>query len=98
MPVIEAIAPDYIDEVDFIAVAWKGSFEDTAEEAARLIPSGNVRWGLDESEEIFAAFGINYQPASVFVTHDGIFAAGWAGARGEEETRAALDQLVAAGK
>lgn len=95
MPVVEAIAPDYVDDVTFLAIAWKGTLEDTRDEAARLIPSGNIKWGLDEGEDIFAAYGVPYQPVTVLVTHDDIVLASWPGVLPEAEIRAQLDALVA---
>ncbi len=79
----------------FLAVAWKGSMEDTASRAAQLLTSGNVRWGLDAEEAIFSAYGVPYQPVSYLITHDGIVKTSWAGAVGEAELRAELDALVA---
>jgi hypothetical protein len=69
--------------------------EDTASRAAELLTSGNVRWGLDAEEAIFAAYGVPYQPVSYLITHDGIVKTSWAGAVGEAELRAELDALVA---
>ncbi|MDH5420778.1 MAG: hypothetical protein OEY55_03140 [Acidimicrobiia bacterium] len=79
----------------FLAVAWKGSMEDTASRAAQLLTSGNVLWGLDAEEAVFSAYGVPYQPVSVLITHDGIVKTSWAGAVGEAELRAELDALVA---
>ncbi len=78
----------------FVAVAWKGSAEDTAERAGELIPSGNILWGLDEEQLIFSAYGVPYQPVSVLITHDGIVKTSWAGTRSEADLRAELDALV----
>lgn len=79
----------------FLAVAWKGSLADTAAKAEQLLTSGNVLWGLDETEVVFSAYGVPYQPVSVLITHDGIIKTSWAGAVGEAELRAELDALVA---
>lgn len=97
MPVVDNLATEYGDRVAFVAPAWKGTLEDTAARAAELLPSGEVRWGLDEEEEVFEAFGIPYQPATVLIDSGGRIVDSWAGARSEEEMRSALDSLVAEG-
>jgi len=94
LPVIEAIAPDYVDDVTFLAVAWKGTLEDTRDEAARLIPSGNVKWGLDADEEVFGLYGVPYQPVTVLVTHDNIVKTSWPGVLSEAEIRAEIESLI----
>ena len=81
----------------FIAPAWKGTPEDTAARAAEFLPSGEVRWGLDEDEEVFEAFGIPYQPATVLIDSAGRIVESWAGARSEDEMRSALESLAASG-
>ena len=88
------VAQDYADEVEFVAVAWKSDQASTASRAAEIMPSGVIRWGLDESEAVFAAYGIPYQPWTVLVV-DGVEVTRWAGALGEAEIRANLDALVA---
>lgn len=95
MPVIDKVSADYADRISFLAVAWKGTEEDTRTRAAELIPSGRIKWGLDADERIFDLYGIPYQPASVLVTHDGIVFDRWDGAAGEAELRSQLDALVA---
>ncbi|MGH8923504.1 MAG: TlpA family protein disulfide reductase [Acidimicrobiia bacterium] len=77
-------------------MAWKGTPEATAERATELIPSGAVVWGLDTEEEIFALYGIPYQPATVLIGADKTIFDRWAGARTEEETRAAIEALLTA--
>ncbi len=59
-----------------------------------MFASGNVQWGLDEDEDIFAKYGVPYQPATVLITADMRVADAWAGALSEEEIRAKLDQLL----
>ncbi|HUO46109.1 MAG TPA: hypothetical protein VM470_04695 [Acidimicrobiia bacterium] len=95
MPVIDQLAAEYGQEVAFVAPAWKGTAEATAARAAELLPSGSVMWGLDASEEIFALYGIPYQPATVLISADGEAVDRWSGARGEEEMRAAIESLIA---
>jgi hypothetical protein len=94
LPVVDQLAAEYQDRVDFVAVAWKSSFDATAARAAELMPSGAIKWGLDESEGIFAAYGVPYQPVTVLVA-GGVEVNRWPGALSAEEIRAELDTLVA---
>ncbi len=91
------MAAEYADQVEFIAVGWKSSFDATAARAADLMPSGNIRWGLDESEEIFGIYGVPYQPVTVLITGSDVEVNRWPGARSETEIRQALDDLIALG-
>lgn len=86
---------DYADKVDFVAVAWRGTQADTAAQAAALMPSGNIKWGLDAGEEIFAAYGVPYQPVTVLISADRVVVGGWPGLQDEAGIRAALDMLIA---
>lgn len=97
MPVVDQIAADYGDKVDFVAVAWRGTLEDTAERAAELMPSGVIKWGLDETEEIFNLYGVPYQPVTVLIGADQTVVEAWAGLKEHDEIVAALDALIAAG-
>ena len=94
MPVVDALAGEYSDRVAFVAPAWKASFDATADQAARLLPSGDVRWGLDESEGIFQAYGVPYQPATVLIGADGTIVESWLGARDEAAMRQAIESLL----
>jgi hypothetical protein len=95
LPVVDNLASEYGQRVAFVAPAWKGTLEDTAARAAELMPSGEILWGLDEEEEVFGAFGIPYQPATVLIDSEGRIVDSWAGARSEAEMRSALESLVA---
>ena len=77
-----------------MAPAWKASFDATARQAARLLPSGDVRWGLDESQGIFEAFGVPYQPATVLIGADGTVVESWLGARDEAAMRQSIEALL----
>ncbi len=94
MPVVDEISGDYAGEVSFLAVAWKGSLEDTADVAADLMPSGRIKWGLDAEEAIFAAYGVPYQPVTVMIGADKTIVDAWPGALSEDEIRAKLDALL----
>ncbi|HEX2152799.1 MAG TPA: hypothetical protein VHL52_02355 [Acidimicrobiia bacterium] len=95
MPVVDQLAADYSDRVAFVAPAWKGTLDDTAARAAELLPSGEVEWGLDEDESIFAAYGVPYQPVTFLIRSDQTVAESWQGARTEAEMRAAIESLLA---
>jgi hypothetical protein len=94
LPVVDRIAADYADRVDFVAPAWKSSFALTEARANELFESGQVMWGLDEDEDIFSAYGVPYQPVTVLIAADDTVVEAWSGIRSEEEIRAALDDLI----
>jgi hypothetical protein len=94
LPVIERIAQEYGDRIAFVAVAWKGTFEETAERAAELIPSGVIKWGLDEEEEVFSLFAVPYQPHTVLITNEKTIHNRWPGVKPEDEIRAELKELL----
>lgn len=95
MPVVDRLAAEYGDRVAFVAPAWKGTAEATAERAAELLSSGSVQWGLDEDESIFSAYGIPYQPVTVLISAEGEVVDSWAGARPGSEMREAIESLIA---
>lgn len=95
MPVVDRLSIEYSDRVRFLAPAWKASFAATAEQAAELLPSGNVAWGLDGSEEVFSLYGVPYQPATVLIAADGTVVESWPGARSEEQMRESIEALIA---
>lgn len=94
MPVIDSLAAEYSDRIDFVAPAWKSSLEATAARAGELMPSGMIQWGLDANEEIFQLYGVPYQPVSVLIAADQTVVEAWDGLRPEAEIRAALDDLI----
>lgn len=95
LPVVDSLAAEYSDQVDFVAPAWKSSFELTQERARELFQSGQIMWGLDADEEIFGLYGVPYQPVTVLIAGDQTVVEAWDGLRAEDEIRAALDNLVA---
>lgn len=88
---IDAVASDYQDTIEFVAVAGRSDFEPTAKRAEELL-TDNVAWGLDES--VWGLYDILGQPASVMITGDDIIVEGWYGALGEEELRKKFDLLA----
>ncbi|HJQ76917.1 MAG TPA: hypothetical protein VJ948_06600 [Acidimicrobiia bacterium] len=97
MPVVDSLAAEYGDRVDFVAPAWNSSLEATRARAEELFQSGQIKWGLDESEVIFQAYGVPYQPVTVLIAADRTVVEAWDGLRAEEEIREALDRLLALG-
>lgn len=97
MPVVDKVAAEYADQIEFIAVAWQSTYDKTATRAAELLPSGRVRWGLDEQADVFSAYGIPYQPVTVLITGTDVEVDRWPGARSESDIRQALDDLIALG-
>jgi hypothetical protein len=95
LPVVDSLAAEYGDRVDFVAPAWKSSFELTQARASELFHSGQIRWGLDEDEDIFDLYGIPYQPVTVLIAADGTVVEAWDGLRAEADIRMALDELIA---
>jgi hypothetical protein len=95
LPVIDELSNEYADQVTFVAAAWKGTFDATAARAQELLPSGNVQWGLDETEAIFSAYGVPYQPVTVMIGSDKTIVDSWAGVLGEDELRTKMDTLAA---
>lgn len=94
MPVVDKLAAEYGDRVAFVAPAWKGTPEATAERAAQLFESGEVAWGLDSDQSVFAAYGIPYQPATVLIGSNGQVVESWLGARRERAMRASIESLL----
>ena len=95
MPVVDALAAEYGDEVDFVAPAWKSNLEAARARANELFLSGKIQWGLDEQERIFELYGVPYQPVTVLIAGDQTVVEAWAGIRSEDEIRAAIDNLIA---
>lgn len=95
MPVVDKLAAEYADRVDFVAPAWKSSFELTEARALELFQSGEIMWGLDEEQTIFGLYGVPYQPVTVLIAADDTVVQAWPGIRDEAEIRAALDELIA---
>jgi hypothetical protein len=94
LPVVDSLAAEYSEDVDFVAPAWKSTFEATERRAEELFPSESIKWGLDEGEEIFSLYGVPYQPVTVLIAADGTVVESWDGLRAEDEIRAALDDLI----
>lgn len=92
MPVIDSIAPDYQDDVTFLAIAGRASLDATTARAADLLPSGQVQWALDES--VWEAYEVLGQPVTFVISHDGVIVDNWYGLRTESDIRSVLDELA----
>lgn len=98
LPVVDGIAADYEDRVEFIAPVWRSVPESAETAAAELMPSGAIRWGLDNEEVIFELYGVPYQPVTVLIAADQTVFDQWAGVRKAEEIREALDEVLSVGE
>lgn len=94
LPVVDRIAAEYVDRVDFIAPVWKSDEDAATEAAATLFPSGQIRWGMDSEEVIFGLYGVPYQPVTVLIAADQTVVEAWPGVRSEELIRQSLDDLL----
>ena len=93
MPVVDELSKEFGDQVAFVAPAWKASFERTLAKATELLSAGNVEWGLDRDEEVFALYGVTYQPAGVLIV-DGVIIDQWPGGLGAEALRERVEYLA----
>lgn len=94
MPVVDSLAAEYSDQVDFVAPAWNGTFEATEARADELFQSGEIMWGLDEDEDIFELYGVPYQPVTFLIAADDTIVDTWSGLREEPEIRAGIEGLI----
>ena len=62
--------------------------------AEELFLSGEVKWGLDAEEVVFALYGVPYQPVTVLIAADQTVVEAWPGIRSEDEIRDALENLI----
>ena len=92
MPVVDALAQEFQGRLDVVAIAWQASFERTEAAARELLPSGAVRWTLDD--DAFGPFEVTYQPVAVMAT-GGVEVQRWFGALGEAELRQAIEEVLA---
>lgn len=91
MPVVADLAPDYTDDVAFVAVAGRADFEPTAAVAEQLF-GDRLMWGLDD--DLWATYQVPGQPTTVLVV-DGVEVDRWFGALGEEALRSRIERAIA---
>jgi hypothetical protein len=78
--------------VTFFGVAWKASEDECREYVARFdVPYGNA---LDEDEDVFEAFSVPYQPATVLITARGRIFHRFAGPVEARELAATLREMI----
>ena len=94
MPVIDQLATEYQDRVAFVATAWKASLDATRQRARQLLPSGVVKWGLDEQQRIFSAYGVGYQPVTILIGADKTIVKSLFGAQGASSLRSGIEELL----
>ena len=63
---MDKVAQEFVGRVDVIAVGGWSTYEATARGAARLLPSGAVRWGFDEGL-VSSAYDVTGVPTVVAV-------------------------------
>jgi hypothetical protein len=94
LPVVDNLAAEYSEKVDFVAPAWKASFEATEARADELFRSGSVLWGLYEGGEVFSAYGVTGQPVTFLIDPERRIVDTWFGLRTEPEIRSAIESLT----
>ena len=92
MPVVDALASEFADQVTFLAIAGRASLDATTPRAAQLLPSGHVLWSLDES--VWETYGVFGQPVTFLISADDVLLDQTFGFRGEAEIRANVDRLL----
>ena len=90
MPVVDAVAADYQDDVTFLAVAGKAGLEATAQ-AAQSLFSDNLEWGLDDS--VWDLYGIPGQPTTILISQ-GVVVDTWFGVNDEQFLRERIEELI----
>ncbi len=88
------LAAEYQDRVAFVAPAWKSGLSETSRRADQLLPGGLVKWGLDERERVFSAFGVGYQPVTVLIGADKTIVKQLFGGQGRSAIQAAIEELL----
>lgn len=91
MPVIDAVASDYLEDITFLAVAGKSSFGESAARVGDWFSPDRILWGYDD--DLWETYRAGYQPVSFLISSDDVIVDAWFGPAGEEQLRAALDRL-----
>ena len=91
MPLIDAVASDYVEDIIFLAVAGKSSAEKSAQRVGDWFDPDRILWGYDD--EIWELYRVGYQPVSVLISSDDVIVDGWFGPADEKTLRRALDRL-----
>lgn len=91
LPMIDRLADEYSDRIEFVAPVWKSAEEHVRTAVNDLMPSGAIKWGLDIERDIFALYAVPYQPVTIVIDRGRNVVEAWAGVRSEERIRAILD-------
>lgn len=95
MPVIDAVASDYLDRIAFVTVAGRSSEAASRERVGVWFDPSRLLWGYDD--DLWARYSVFGQPTIVLISGDDVIVGGWAGARSEDDLRSQLDRLVGIG-
>lgn len=95
LPVVDAVASDYQDEITILAVAGRSTEADSRVRVGDWFSPDRLLWGY--SDDLWALYGVRGQPVSILVSSDDVIVDTWFGALSEDELRARLDALAAIG-
>ena len=95
LPVVDAVASEYLDEIVFVAVAGRSTEQNSRAVVGAWFDPSRLLWGYDDS--LWARYGVRGQPVSILVSGDDVIVDTWFGAISEADLRARLDALVAIG-
>ena len=95
LPVIDAVASDYRDQIAFVAVAGRSSEAASRERVGVWFDPARILWGY--GDDIWGQFAVFGQPTTILISSDDVIVGRWSGAKSEEELRAELDHLVEVG-
>lgn len=95
LPVIDAVASDYQDQITFVAVAGRSSEAASRTRVGVWFDPSRILWGYDD--DLWALFAVFGQPTTILISSDDVIVGGWRGALSEAELREELDRLVEIG-
>jgi len=91
LPVIDAIAPEYLDDITILAVAGRSTPERSMARVGDWFSPRRLLWGY--SDETWELYEVPYQPVSILISSDNVVVDRWLGRATETDLRAALDRL-----
>lgn len=94
---LENLSAEYEGEVAFVAVGGASDRAQIAQRAEEWIPSGRIKWGLDEDQDVWALLGARGTPTTVVMASDGRVVAAWSGESGVNRIRQAIEAALEAG-
>ena len=95
LPVIDAVASDYSQDITFLAVAGKSSPEKSAQRVDDWFDQDHLIWGY--SDELWELYEVHFQPVSFLISSDGVVVEKFFGPVGDKKLRSALDRLLKIG-